>query len=72
MSNTKQDMQTLFRNLPLGARFTYNGTDDVFVKITPSTVAEWDDEKAIKSLDGGWIGQGVYSSDLDEIVFMKS
>jgi hypothetical protein len=64
-------MKTLFKNLPLGARFTYSRTNDVFVKITPSTAAEWDDEKAIKSPYYAWADQGVYSFDLDEIVFMQ-
>ncbi len=52
-----------FSDLALGTRFRYNPSDEqVFVKISPTQIAKWDEDKKTDR----WIGQGIYSFSDDE------
>jgi len=71
MSNAEEnDNLRPFSQLCLGAKFKYNSSNDrnVYVKISPDTIALWDPN----NIDTNWLGQPVCAfsdgGDLDSLV----
>ncbi len=51
-----------FRSLALGARFSYDRFSKEWVKISATTIAEWDENQKAS----GWFGQSICSFDEDD------